>query len=91
MGKLITFHCRNLLRRFPRLSLPLNTLACTISFGLALPMSIALFPQKSKVNIKFILLIFILFVIFEQVSINELEKEIQSKTNQPYVYYNKGL
>ena len=42
---------RNLLRRFPRLSLPLNTLACTVSFGLALPMSIALFPQKAKVNI----------------------------------------
>ena len=42
---------RNLLRRFPRLSLPMNTLACTLSFGLALPMSIALFPQKAKVNI----------------------------------------
>jgi len=64
---------KNLLRRFPRLSLPLNTLACTISFGLALPMSIALFPQKSKV------------------ATNVLEKDIQAKTNLPYVYYNKGL
>ncbi|CAF4536180.1 unnamed protein product, partial [Rotaria magnacalcarata] len=64
---------KNILRRFPRLSLPLNTLACTFSFGLALPISIALFPQRSKV------------------SINELEKEIQARTNQPYVYYNKGL
>ncbi|CAF4693270.1 unnamed protein product, partial [Rotaria sp. Silwood1] len=64
---------KNILRRFPRLNLPLNTLACTISFGLALPMSIALFPQRSKVATK------------------ELEKEIQSKTQLPYVYYNKGL
>ena len=53
---------RNLLRRFPRLSIPLNTLACTISFGLALPMSIALFPQKSKVNITFRL--FVLLILF---------------------------
>ncbi|CAF1315386.1 unnamed protein product [Adineta steineri] len=64
---------KNILRRFPRMSLPLNTLACTLSFGLALPMSIALFPQKAKV------------------ATNELEKEIQAKTNLPYVYYNKGL
>lgn len=49
---LTKLNSRNLLRRFPRLSIPLNTIACTISFGLALPISIALFPQKSKVNIK---------------------------------------
>ncbi|CAF1063002.1 unnamed protein product [Adineta ricciae] len=64
---------KNILRRFPRLNIPLNTVACTFSFGLALPMSIALFPQKSKV------------------ATSELEKEIQAKTAQPYVYYNKGL
>ncbi len=55
---------RNLLRRFPRLSIPLNTLACTISFGLALPMSIALFPQKSKVNNKiYYLIIYVIYSI----------------------------
>ena len=59
------FLYRTLLRRFPRLNLPLNTLACTISFGLALPMSIALFPQKSKVNVKFYSFdIFVLFILF---------------------------
>ncbi|CAF1025202.1 unnamed protein product [Didymodactylos carnosus] len=40
---------KNLLRRIPRLNLPLNVLACTLSFGLALPLSISLFPQKSKI------------------------------------------
>ena len=83
---------RNLLRRFPRLSLPMNTLACTLSFGLALPMSIALFPQKAKVNSAGSRIRTWPFsVLFVQVSINELEKELQAKTSAPYVYYNKGL
>jgi len=82
---------RNLLRRYPRLSIPLNTLACTISFGLALPMSIAIFPQKSKVNIMILYWIRFPRASFAQVATSELEKDIQAKTKLPFVYYNKGL
>lgn len=70
----------------------MNTLACTLSFGLALPMSIALFPQKAKVNIARARISSWPFsLLFVQVSITELEKELQAKTSAPYVYYNKGL
>ena len=36
------------LRKQPRLSMPINALVCTLAFGIALPVTIALFPQKSK-------------------------------------------
>ena len=37
------------LRRYPRFHLPTNALVTTLSFGFALPVAIALFPQMSKV------------------------------------------
>lgn len=40
-----------LLKARPWLHMPFNTLACTAAFGLALPVSIALFPQKSTVSL----------------------------------------
>ncbi|KAL4231548.1 Sideroflexin-5 [Mactra antiquata] len=37
------------LQKNPRWHLPLNAIACTISFGLALPATIALFPQYASI------------------------------------------
>jgi len=37
-----------LLKKNPRLGMPANVLCCVLSFGLALPCTIALFPQFSK-------------------------------------------
>ncbi|KAL5021405.1 hypothetical protein ScPMuIL_000560 [Solemya velum] len=38
------------LRSNPRMHLPVNAIVCTLSFGLALPVAIALFPQISQVS-----------------------------------------
>ncbi|XP_064601207.1 sideroflexin-5-like [Liolophura sinensis] len=38
------------LQRYPKAHLPLNALVCTLAFGGALPLAIALFPQISKVK-----------------------------------------
>ena len=44
--------CRtSLLKRRPKLHLPFNALVTTLSFGLALPVAIALFPQISHVSV----------------------------------------
>ncbi|XP_052773899.1 sideroflexin-5-like [Mya arenaria] len=40
------------LQRNPRFHLPFNALACTLSFGLALPACIALFPQYASIPTK---------------------------------------
>ncbi|KAH3786577.1 sideroflexin-5-like [Dreissena polymorpha] len=40
------------LQRNPRFHLPLNALACTISFGLALPATVAMFPQYATIATK---------------------------------------
>lgn len=37
--------------RYPRLYLPMQVLVCTLSFGLALPVAIAMFPQMSQINV----------------------------------------
>ncbi|KAK3758994.1 hypothetical protein RRG08_005620 [Elysia crispata] len=41
---------RRFLIRNPRLHLPINSVVCTLAFGLALPVAIALFPQISEVK-----------------------------------------
>ncbi|XP_076810642.1 sideroflexin-5-like [Clavelina lepadiformis] len=38
------------LRKYPRMNLPAQFIFATASFGLALPLAIALFPQKSQIN-----------------------------------------
>ena len=43
----------NLLRRRPGLHLPFNATLCTLCFGLALPFTIALFPQTAAVCLAF--------------------------------------
>lgn len=50
-----------------------NAFVCTISFGLSLPVALALFPQQAKIHRK------------------DLEPELQDKTNDEFVYFNKGL
>ena len=46
--------CRTkFLMRRPRLHLPIHAAIVTLSFGLALPVAIALFPQISQVSLKF--------------------------------------
>lgn len=40
------------LKQYPRMHLPCNAVVCTISFGCALPVAIALFPQFSKLSVK---------------------------------------
>ncbi|XP_078488348.1 sideroflexin-5-like [Ciona intestinalis] len=37
--------------RYPRFNLPMQAFLVTASFGLALPLAIALFPQKSKISV----------------------------------------
>ena len=39
------------MRKSPRLHLPVQVLVCMASFGLALPVSIALFPQTSEIKV----------------------------------------
>ena len=63
----------NLLKARPHLHLPLQVVTCVACFAVALPVTIALFPQK------------------QEISVNKLEMELQSKTTSPIVYYNKGL
>ncbi|BFY97893.1 hypothetical protein BsWGS_00933 [Bradybaena similaris] len=41
---------RRFLMRNPRLHLPINAVICTLSFGCALPVAIALFPQYSEIG-----------------------------------------
>ncbi|GFO14752.1 sideroflexin [Plakobranchus ocellatus] len=41
---------RRFLIRNPRLHLPINSVVCTLAFGLALPVAIALFPQISEIK-----------------------------------------
>jgi len=62
-----------LLRKNPRLNMPINTIVCSICFFYALPATIAIFPQMSEVKT------------------NDLEKEIQTKTKEQTLFYNKGL
>ena len=38
------------MKKWPRLHLPIQVVVCTACFGLALPVSIALFPQTSEVG-----------------------------------------
>ncbi|XP_057306614.1 sideroflexin-5-like [Hydractinia symbiolongicarpus] len=38
-------------RRKPRLNMPINAAVCTLAFGLALPFAIAMFPQKTKIEV----------------------------------------
>uniref|UniRef100_H2YZY8 Sidoreflexin n=1 Tax=Ciona savignyi TaxID=51511 RepID=H2YZY8_CIOSA len=38
--------------RYPRLNLPAQAVLVTASFGLALPLAIALFPQKSQISVE---------------------------------------
>jgi len=46
------FFCRTkFLKQRPRLNLPIQVLVCVLSFGGALPVSIALFPQISEVGV----------------------------------------
>ncbi|XP_075922006.1 sideroflexin-5 isoform X3 [Petromyzon marinus] len=40
-----------LLRAWPRLALPLQTLVCTATFAAALPLAIAIFPQYSQIDV----------------------------------------
>lgn len=40
-----------LLRRQPRLVLPVQALVCLAAFGLALPLAISLFPQMSQISV----------------------------------------
>ena len=47
---LYTFRTKTL-KRNPRLVIPVNAAVVTLAFGLALPFAIALFPQRSKVNV----------------------------------------
>lgn len=42
----------NFLRCNPRFHLPINAVVCTICFGLALPVAIALFPQYASIKTK---------------------------------------
>ncbi|GAB1607609.1 sideroflexin-5-like [Argonauta hians] len=39
-----------LLKKYPRLHLPFNAAVCTVTFGCALPVAIALFPQTCKIR-----------------------------------------
>ncbi|XP_059169123.1 sideroflexin-5-like [Physella acuta] len=41
---------RKFLIRNPRLHLPINAVVCTLAFGCALPVAIALFPQYSEIH-----------------------------------------
>ncbi|XP_055885994.1 sideroflexin-5-like isoform X1 [Biomphalaria glabrata] len=41
---------RKFLIRNPKLHLPINAVVCTLAFGFALPVAIALFPQYSKIK-----------------------------------------
>ncbi|GFR82787.1 sideroflexin [Elysia marginata] len=41
---------RRFLIRNPRLHLPINSVVCTLAFGLALPVAIAFFPQISQIQ-----------------------------------------
>uniref|UniRef100_A0A914WPX0 Sidoreflexin n=1 Tax=Plectus sambesii TaxID=2011161 RepID=A0A914WPX0_9BILA len=61
------------LKRNPRWHLLVNAIVCTISFGISLPVALALFPQESTINT------------------SDLEPELQSRTNQRQLYYNRGL
>ncbi|KAL8594100.1 Sideroflexin-5 [Nucella lapillus] len=38
------------LRTYPKMHLPMNAVVCTLSFGLALPVAIGLFPQVSSIS-----------------------------------------
>lgn len=40
-----------ILKRWPRLHLPVQVAVCTLCFGLALPVCIALFPQESQIAV----------------------------------------
>ncbi|PVD30616.1 hypothetical protein C0Q70_09889 [Pomacea canaliculata] len=39
------------LKTYPRMHLPINSVVCTLAFGFALPVAIALFPQVSHVSV----------------------------------------
>ncbi|CAI9736417.1 sideroflexin-5-like isoform X1 [Octopus vulgaris] len=41
-----------LLRTYPKLHLPFNATVCTLTFGCALPVAIALFPQTCKIRVE---------------------------------------
>ncbi|KAI6184953.1 Sideroflexin-5 [Aphelenchoides bicaudatus] len=50
-----------------------NACVCTISFGLSLPVALALFPQQAKIRRE------------------DLETELQERTKDQFLYFNKGL
>ncbi|VDN53889.1 unnamed protein product [Dracunculus medinensis] len=56
-----------------RRHLVINAIVCTLSFAFSLPISLALFPQQSKIETI------------------KLETELQKLTNEPILYYNRGL
>lgn len=72
----------------------MNILVCSICFFLALPATIAIFPQMSDVcHLKhtFLTIFTYLFFVFLKVPTRDLEPEIAKSTNDSVVYYNKGL
>ncbi len=46
----LSFFRTDFIRKFPKMHLPIQAMMCTACFGLALPASIALFPQIIEVH-----------------------------------------
>jgi tricarboxylate carrier len=67
-----------LFQRFPRALLPIQTVVCTFSFGLALPLAISLFPQQGKL---------------ETLQLEPQFQQLRDSKGNPidFVVYNKGL
>lgn len=83
-----------LLRRYPKLDLPLHALAVGFSFFLALPMAISLFPQKGQVrhsSYGYDCGYGGVWVWLLQISKSKLEEHIQQECHDDVLYYNKGL
>ena len=66
---------RGTLRRFPKISLPLQTAMCGLLLVFATPMCCAIFPQKSKMLISNL----------------EQDIQAKAKNPNGYCYFNKGL
>lgn len=63
----------HLLKKIPKLKMPINLVICASTFLLTLPACNAIFPQVSKIDVK------------------SLEPQIQEKTKETVVFYNRGL
>ena len=50
LNVILCYYRTTLLKRFPRLNLPLQAIVCTAAFAFALPLAISLFPQMSEVS-----------------------------------------